>query len=106
MEDNMRTNLVALWAAIVLAGIQAHRCYGQDRPADRPVAIIDRGRSGPVRALFDLGGVETAPFPSDQFTVPDGDQITGRRINLPAPDCSVRPSDCEDIAAINGLDGF
>jgi hypothetical protein len=45
-------------------------------------------------------------FPSDFFTVPDHRQRTGLRINLPLPDCTVRPSDCNDIRLINQLDGF
>jgi hypothetical protein len=27
-------------------------------------------------------------------------------MNLPKPDCAVRPSDCADIDVINTLDGF
>ncbi|TNF57945.1 MAG: hypothetical protein EP308_01330 [Burkholderiales bacterium] len=49
---------------------------------------------------------EARPFPSNQLTVPDFSQATLRRVNLPLPDCSVRVSDCQDIAVINQLDGF
>src|SRR5216117_2799069 len=59
-----------------------------------------------VRALFDLDSPTTAPFPSDRFTVPDEDQLTGRRVALPLPDCTVSRTDCEDVAVINTLDGF
>jgi hypothetical protein len=45
-------------------------------------------------------------FPSDFFTVSDHSQSTQLRINLPLPDCTVHPSDCNDIALINQLDGF
>ena len=45
-------------------------------------------------------------FPSDAFTVRDFSQNTGRRLNLPRPDCVARPSDCADIDVINTLDGF
>ncbi len=45
-------------------------------------------------------------FPSDRFTVFDPAQNTGRRVNLPKPSCSERPSDCADIDVINTLDGF
>lgn len=48
----------------------------------------------------------SAPFPSNRWTVFDGGQRTLRRINLPAPDCAVRPSDCADVAVLNQLDGF
>ena len=62
--------------------------------------------SGTVHALFDLNRPETGPFPTDRFTVADGTHNTGRRVNLPYPNCAVRVSDCEDLAVINTLDGF
>ncbi len=62
--------------------------------------------SGTVHALFDLDRPETGPFPTDIFTVLDQTHNTGRRVNLPYPDCSVRVSDCEDLDVINTLDGF
>ena len=62
--------------------------------------------SGAVHALFDLDRPETGPFPADRFTVADPSHNTGRRVNLPYPDCSVRVSDCEDLDVINTLDGF
>ncbi|MGI8998062.1 MAG: Ig-like domain-containing protein [Pyrinomonadaceae bacterium] len=61
---------------------------------------------GPVHALFDLDRPETGPFPTDRFTVADRSHNTGRRVNLPYPDCAVRGSDCEDLDVINTLDGF
>ena len=60
----------------------------------------------PVHALFDLADPGAGPFPSDAFTVDDGRHVTGRRVNLPFPDCAVRRSDCEDVEVINTLDGF
>ena len=62
--------------------------------------------NGAVHALFDLDRPDTGPFPSDIFTVADSTHNTGRRVNLPYPDCSVRVSDCEDLDVINTLDGF
>jgi Bacterial Ig-like domain len=60
-----------------------------------------------VRPLFDLRSPERSPFPSDVFTVADGSQNTGRRVNLPTPhDCVTHASDCEDVALLNHLDGF
>ena len=44
--------------------------------------------------------------PSDVQTVADSTQVTGRRVNLPLPDCTVRPSDCNEIRLLNELDGF
>ena len=45
-------------------------------------------------------------FPSNTLTVPDPAQATGRRVDLPKPDCTVRRSDCDEITMINRLDGF
>ena len=59
-----------------------------------------------IQPLFDLGAMSTTPFPSDRFTVPDDSHLTGRRVQLPRPDCDLRPSDCNDIDTINTLDGF
>ena len=68
---------------------------------------VDSGRAGVVRPLFDLRSPERSPFPSDAFTLPDLNQNTGRRVNLPMPqDCTTHPSDCEDIVVLNQLDGF
>src|SRR5262245_24299446 len=55
---------------------------------------------------FDLGDPAGGPFPSDRFTVADDSQLTGLRVDLPKPDCSLRPSDCDDIDILNTLDGF
>ena len=59
-----------------------------------------------VHAVFELSTPTTGPFPSDRFTVPDPSHNTRRRVNLPLPNCAVRPSDCEDLNVINTLDGF
>ena len=59
-----------------------------------------------VVARFELSTPDGGPFPSDVFTVPDANQNTGRRVNLPYPDCAVHVSECEDLDVINTLDGF
>src|SRR5712692_3641341 len=59
-----------------------------------------------VQARFNLESPTSGPLPSDVFTVPDPSHNTGLRINLPKPDCTVRPSDCADLDVINTLDGF
>jgi hypothetical protein len=59
-----------------------------------------------VQALFNPNVVEQAPFPSDRFTAPNPANITRLQVNLPLPDCTVRPTDCEDLRVINTLDGF
>jgi hypothetical protein len=46
------------------------------------------------------------PFPSNLYTTPDSSQLTGLRVDLPKPDCAARPSECDDIAVLNTLDGF
>jgi dienelactone hydrolase len=46
------------------------------------------------------------PFPTNLQTTPDTTQLTGLRVDLPMPDCGTRPSDCADVAVLNGLDGF
>jgi Bacterial Ig-like domain len=46
------------------------------------------------------------PFPTNLDTVPDASQLTGLHVNLPKPDCNVRPSDCQDIDVLNTYDGF
>ncbi len=63
-------------------------------------------RAAGVHALFDLGQPTTGPFPSNVFTVPDETHNTGRRVNMPFPDCTVYVTDCQDLAVINTLDGF
>jgi hypothetical protein len=67
-----------------------------------PAARAQQG----VEVRFDLTDPQGGPFPADDFTVTDLSQLTGLRVDLPRPDCSVRPSDCNDIDVLNTLDGF
>ena len=46
------------------------------------------------------------PYPSDALTTLDSTQKNGMHINLPMPDCSAAPSNCQDVQLINQLDGF
>jgi len=46
------------------------------------------------------------PYPSDALLTPDSTQKSGMRVNLPVPDCTSAPSDCQDVELINQLDGF
>jgi hypothetical protein len=39
-------------------------------------------------------------LPDDALTVADANQLTGRRMNLPLPDCTARPSDCDEIRLV------
>lgn len=59
-----------------------------------------------VHVLFGFASLESGVFPTDAFTIPDDTQKTGLRVNLLMPDCSVRVSDCRDLALANELDGF
>jgi pimeloyl-ACP methyl ester carboxylesterase len=61
---------------------------------------------GAVSVRADFSTPLGTPFPSNRFTDPDSDQITGLRVKLPMPDCAVRVSDCQDIRVLNELDGF
>src|SRR5215831_17687392 len=64
------------------------------------------GRTAGVQAGFSLDAPSAGPFPSNLFTVPDPQQHTGLRVNMPLPNCAERPSDCTTLAGINTLDGF
>jgi hypothetical protein len=58
-------------------------------------------------ALAHAAGVRAEqPFPSNLQTVRDASQPTGLRVSLPLPDCTTYPSDCQDVAVLNSLDGF
>ena len=59
-----------------------------------------------VSVKLDFSSPDTSPFPSDRFTRPDWSNNTFKRVALPKPDCTARPSDCADIDVINTLDGF
>ena len=59
-----------------------------------------------VSVKFDPSSPDKGPFPSDRFTRLDISQNTFRRVRLPKPDCSARPSDCADVDVLNTLDGF
>ena len=71
-----------------------------------PLAALADSPSSGVRVRFDTGDLAGSPFPSNRYTQPDWSNRTFRRVNLPTPDCTVRVSDCQDIAVINTLDGF
>jgi hypothetical protein len=68
--------------------------------------VQDTAATSGVHARFDLVMPAGGPFPSNRFTVTDPNQNTGLRVSLPKPDCTARPSDCEDLEVINTLDGF
>ena len=59
-----------------------------------------------VAPTFGLSSPSASPFPSDRWTTPDANQLTGLRVDLPKPSCAVFPSDCLDVDVLNSLDGF
>jgi uncharacterized protein (TIGR03437 family) len=59
-----------------------------------------------VTVVFDPGNPASGPYPSDVLTVTDAAQKTGRRINLPRPDCTVDSLGCILQPALNQFDGF
>jgi hypothetical protein len=69
-------------------------------------ALPSLAHAAGVQPRFDLSSPEGGPFPSNRWTTFDWSQNTGLRVNLPKPDCAVRPSDCADIDVLNTLDGF
>ena len=85
-------------------------------PAKRPrvmllvllgaAAALAQNNTGKTHALFDLAQPQGGPFPSDRFSVTDPSHNTGRRVQVPMPDCTARPSDCAEVQVINTLDGF
>jgi fermentation-respiration switch protein FrsA (DUF1100 family) len=62
--------------------------------------------AGMVSVRFDPTNPQIGPFPTDSLTVPDSTQITGKRMNLPLPDCTALPALCNQLALIDQLDGF
>lgn len=90
-------------AATLVALSVATAANNRSPVSAREQAVDGDGR---VHALFDFSTPSKAAFPSDYFTIPDVANNTGRRLNLPTPDCSVYPSDCDDLAIVNTLDGF
>ncbi|MGA2131015.1 MAG: Ig-like domain-containing protein [Bryobacteraceae bacterium] len=59
-----------------------------------------------VTVMWNPSDPTVGPYPSDALTIPDSTQKSGMRINLPMPDCTTAPSDCQDVQLINQLDGF
>ena len=58
-----------------------------------------------VQPRFDLSSPPGRRSRAIADTV-DSTQDTCLRVNLPKPNCTVRPSDCADIDVLNTLDGF
>ena len=71
------------------------------------VALTAAGALLVPAAAAGAAGFEAAqPFPTNLLTVADPSQPTGLHVALPTPDCATNPTDCADLAVIDGLDGF
>jgi hypothetical protein len=109
--NSLHKNLLAAAAVVALGVIglvmDSRPALAQGSPGEPAMAgWSPLENKSTVRVLFGVDTTESGIFPSDAFTVPDDVQKTGLRVNLPLPDCSVRVSDCRDLALINVLDGF
>ncbi len=66
--------------------------------------------AGQTTALYQPTSLTVGPFPTNALSVPDPDQSTGIRIDLPPSsdscDPSASPSVCSNTALLNQLDGF
>ena len=68
--------------------------------------VLSAASAADVRLMFDPSRIEVGPFPTDALTVADARQKTGRRMNLPLPNCQVEPSTCAEYSLINQYDGY
>ncbi|HVE73784.1 MAG TPA: hypothetical protein VNA30_01650 [Mycobacteriales bacterium] len=73
-----------------------------------PLSVLGvSAAQAPAVTVRDGATVETAVVPNDRFTVPDRNQLTGRRVALPTPTCTpATRSNCDAVALLNTLDGF
>jgi pimeloyl-ACP methyl ester carboxylesterase len=97
-------NTVLRFRALAVLAMAVFLGSGDVQPLAKAQALSPISPSTFVR--FDLESPEGALYPSDVWTRPDLSHKTGRRVNLPKPDCGEQPSACDDIDAVNTLDGF
>jgi dienelactone hydrolase len=103
MRDNMQTNSSDRQArgwrltCVTIAGALTIGAL--------PWAITGRACAA-TTVQFEPASPEIGPFPSDALTVYDPAQKTGRRINLPLPDCAREVTACGEVRALNEFDGF
>ncbi len=77
-------------------------------------ALLSGALVAPAQAAVNQAGAagrgdrpgQVVLFPTNALTVRDRDQLTGRRVALPMPDCTASPTDCNTVAELNQLDGF
>ncbi|MCC6391159.1 MAG: hypothetical protein IT167_11195 [Bryobacterales bacterium] len=70
------------------------------------ILISAYAQAAGVTVRFEPSSPEIGPFPSDALTIVDWNQKTGRRINLPLPDCATQVSACAQTQILNEYDGF
>jgi hypothetical protein len=86
------------------------------------LVVTGGAASAAVTVQFNPADPTVGPFPTDFLTVPDPNQKTGVRINMPLPDCSVDAgqvipapnagqngsisSTCFELGVVNKYDGF
>lgn len=75
-------------------------------PAHASPAYSSPAHSLPVQRATGGDRSDVVLFPNNALTVRDPRQLTGLRVALPMPDCTVSPTDCSTIAQLNQLDGF
>ena len=93
MTNHLSRRVAGVSATLGLLGLFAHETAGkvQRTKTSSPGSTSARPRRAlPVGHLHGAGRRHN----------------TGRRLALPYPDCAVRPSDCDDLAVINTLDGW
>lgn len=59
-----------------------------------------------VTLRFDPADPAAGPYPTDALTVPDPEQKTGLRVNLPLAGCPAAGPRCAALQEVNRLDGF
>lgn len=95
-RDGVGRSVVLIVAVAVLGGC-------------RDVTEVPRGPAPSVVAVYDdPSESELTPYPSDRYTVADGDTATGLRVDIPdtAPDLLNTPEVASTLEEIEQMDGF
>jgi dienelactone hydrolase len=100
----MRENTPSHYLACVAGRLFLFHCGVGSRAM--LAGVLAMGAFAATSVRFDPASTEIGPFPSDALTVFDSSQKTGRRINLPLPDCALEVTACAEVKALNEFDGF
>jgi pimeloyl-ACP methyl ester carboxylesterase len=71
-----------------------------------PILLVPFLLPAATTVSFDPSTPATGPFPTDFLTVPDPQQKTGLRLNLPLPSCVSQYTLCQETGLLEQLDGF